>query len=393
MGTASAPSGKAQVTFDDDVAFLRRHGEVVVLTGDGGGRIAISARFQGRVMTSTVGAEGGGAASLGWIHRSFIEAGKTGTAFDNFGGEDRFWLGPEGGPFGLYFPPGAPFSFEAWQTPRELQEGPWDVVDAGPAHRTFRRTMSVVNHRGTPFKVEVTRTVRLLDATAVKARLGAPIPTGVRHVAYETENRIKNVGDKAWTPEGGLLSVWILGMFAPAADARIVVPLGAGKGAVNDAYFGKVPAERLVEVEGAGFLVFKADGHLRSKIGVGPSRARPWAGSYSAGAGLLTLVNLDLPSPPDPRRRYVNSLWEDQKEPYAGDVINAYNDGPVAPGKPSLGGFYELETSSPAAELAPGQTLVHTHRTFHLEGPEAGLDVLAQKTLGPALADVRRALP
>ena len=82
------------VTIDDDLAFLRAHGPVEVLTSPGGGVVVVSARWQGRVMTSAVEAHG---ASLGFIHRAFLEAGKTGTAFDNYGGEDRFWLGPEGG--------------------------------------------------------------------------------------------------------------------------------------------------------------------------------------------------------------------------------------------------------------------------------------------------------
>lgn len=36
--------------------------------------------------------------------------------FANFGGEDRLWLSPEGGPFGLWFKPGREQSFDNWQT-------------------------------------------------------------------------------------------------------------------------------------------------------------------------------------------------------------------------------------------------------------------------------------
>ncbi|HEY0466124.1 MAG TPA: DUF6786 family protein, partial [Polyangiaceae bacterium] len=68
---------------------------------------------------------------------------------------------------------------------------------------------------------------------------------------------------------------------------------------------------------------------------------------------------------------YVNSMWERQAAPYAGDVINSYNDGPPAPGKPPLGGFYEIESSSPAAALAPGGSLRHEHQTYHFSGPRA----------------------
>ena len=95
------PTSPAAVpTFADDLSFLQRHGEVIVLETTSGGRVALSAKYQGRIMTSAVEPTG---LSLGWIHRRFIDEGKTGTQFDNYGGEDRFWLGPEGGQYALYF--------------------------------------------------------------------------------------------------------------------------------------------------------------------------------------------------------------------------------------------------------------------------------------------------
>ena len=97
------------------------------------------------------------------------------------------------------------------------------------------------------------------------------------------------------------------------------------------------------------------------------TRARDVAGSYDATARVLTLVQYTRPAD---AIRYVNSMWEIQREPYKGDVINSYNDGPPAPGQPPLGPFYELETSSPAS-TAPHQRYTHVHRTFHFTGPEA----------------------
>ena len=91
---------------------------------------------------------------------------------------------------------------------------------------------------------------------------------------------------------------------------------------------------------------------------------------------------------PQKNAPYVNSMWEQQKEPYAGDVVNSDNDGPPAPGKPPLGGFYEIETSSPGAELAPGKDLTHTHRTFHFVGEPPQLDGLAKAALGVSLSDL-----
>jgi hypothetical protein len=376
----------AAVTFEQDEAFLASHGDVQTLEREGGGRILVSAKYQGRVMTSAV-APGG--RSLGFVHRAFIEAGRAGTKFDNYGGEDRFWLGPEGGQFGLYFPRGSGFTFDAWQTPAGLQQEAWIIAKRTDTEIAFTRTMRVANVSGAAFTVDVARTVRLLDPRDAATRLGVSLAPSIACVAFESVNRITNAGDAAWTDDNGLVSVWVLGMFAPAPDARIVVPFDpAGDGPiVNDRYFGKVPDERLVVHDRDGYLILLADGHYRSKIGVPPSRARQVAGGYSARANLLTIVQYDG-SPKG--ARYVNSMWETQKDPYAGDVINAYNDGPTEPGKPSLGGFYELETSSPAAALSPREAITHTHRTFHFVGPRAALDPIARRVLGVSLDDVTR---
>jgi hypothetical protein len=374
----------APTPFEDELAFLRAHGPVYVLEAPSGGRVVLSARWQARVMTSAVDP---GASSIGFVNRAFIESGKTGTSFDNYGGEDRFWLGPEAGQYGLYFSPGAPFVTGSWQTPHELQEGEWEVKATEATRMTLSRTMHVVNWSRAVFDVAVERTVRVLSADHVQSRFGAAPPPGVKWVAFETVNRITNVGQRAWTRESGLTSVWILGMYNPAPDARVIVPFDtrAGGTIVNDAYFGKVPSDRLAVHESEGFLSFVADGKYRSKIGLSPARARDTLGSYSPAARLLTLVRYSKPAAPS---GYVNSMWEEQRDPFGGDVVNGYNDGPTEPGKPSLGGFYELETSSPAAALAPGETLEHVHTTLHAVGDPSSLDPLAAHVLGVHIAAI-----
>jgi hypothetical protein len=181
-------------------------------------------------------------------------------------------------------------------------------------------------------------------------------------------------------------------MFNPSPATTIVVPYRSGPEAdlgpvVNDAYFGKVPADRLVARDGVVF--FKGDGEHRSKIGLSPERATGILGSYDASRGLLTIVSYTRLAD---ARDYVNSMWEIQKQPYRGDVVNSYNDGPPAPGAKPLGPFYELETSSPAAALEAGGSLNHVHRTFHFQGERADLDALAQKLLGVSLEDVESSL-
>jgi hypothetical protein len=368
-------------TFADDVAFLSRFGPLKIFESPGGGRVAVSAKYQGRVMTSAVEPKG---RSLGFINRKFVEEGKTATPFDNYGGEDRFWLGPEGGQFGLYFPAGKPFVFSNWQTPHEMQEGEWVAKDEGRANVTFAKRMSIVNYAGTRFDIDVERTVSILSNDDAKDALGIDVPPTVKWVGFATSNTITNRGSAPWTEAGGLVSVWILGMFAPVPGTEVIVPFEtkASGPIVNDQYFGKVPSDRLAVHEGDGFLRFKCDGQYRSKIGLGPARAKRALGSYSADAGLLTIV---LYTKPEGATRYVNSMWEMQKEPYGGDVVNGYNDGPTEPGKPSLGGFYEIESSSPAAALAPGAKATHAHRTFHFTGPSLALEAIAKKVLGVGL--------
>jgi len=220
----TTPTASAGATFDEEVAFLRAHGAKVEIVASGTGHIAIAPDYQLRVMTSEVAPHG---RSLGFVHHAFIEAGKHGTQFDNYGGEDRFWLGPEGGQWGLYFPPGAKYEFGLWQTPHDLQEG-------------AMKRVAVTNHLGTKLEVEVERHIDV-------APTPTELPAGVTWVGFTSRNVITNRGARPISDKDGLISIWILGMYAPAPDTKIIVPFGKGDGpTVNDRYFGKVPAERLV---------------------------------------------------------------------------------------------------------------------------------------------------
>lgn len=377
--------------FGLDLGFLRQHTDIAVLTDASGAQVAVAPAYQGRVMTSTTG--GNDAPSFGWIGRAAIASGQRQPHMNVFGGEDRFWLGPEGGQFALYFKAGDPFDLEHWQVPEALDWGAWEIAGRSASSLQFHKRMSLVNYSGTRFDVEVERTVRLLTRADAASMLELSVSDPIRMVAFESSNTVRNAGLAAWEPESGLVSVWILGQFTPSPDTTIALPIAAGPvatlgPAVNDAYFGKVPDTRLKITDGAVF--FRGDGQYRSKIGLSPLRALPLAGSYDSADHVLTLVQYTRPAD---ARSYVNSMWEIQREPYSGDVINSYNDGPPAPGKPPLGPFYELETSSPALSLASSERYTHVHRTFHFAGPESELDRIARATLKVGLADIARAFP
>jgi hypothetical protein len=375
--------------FAADLAFLRDHTTLILLGAPGEAQVAVAPDYQGRVLTSTTG--GGDAPSFGWLGRAGISARARQPHMNVFGGEDRFWLGPEGGQFSLYFAKGDPFDLDHWQVPEGFDWGAWEVVSQSDNSARFRKRLSLRNYSGAPFEIDVDRTVRLLSPGDIEARLGHAPGGSVRTVAFESVNEVANAGAAAWRPDSGLVSIWILGMFNPSPATTIVIPFNGGADPaigpiVNDTYFGKVPDDRLVVRPPVIF--FRGDGQSRSKIGLSPARALPIAGSYDREQRVLTLVQYTRPAG---AARYVNSMWEIQKDPYSGDVINSYNDGPPAPGKPPLGPFYELETSSPALSLSPGERYAHVHRTFHLTGAEADLDRVARATLKVGLNDIATA--
>jgi hypothetical protein len=373
--------------FDADLAFLQQHTDVVVLANPpGAGQVAVAPAYQGRVMTSTTG--GRNAPSFGWLGRAAIASGQRQPHMNVFGGEDRFWLGPEGGQYALYFKPGDPFDLDHWQVPEAFDWAGWEIATQSASSVSFRKRMTLMNYSGTSLELDVDRTVRLLTEPDIATLLGESPGGAVRTVAFESSNTVTNAGSAAWTPPSGLVSIWILGMFNPSTATTIALPFTPGPEStigpiVNDAYFGKVPADRLIVKEAVIF--FRGDGQHRSKIGLPPARALPVAGSYDASGHVLTLVQYTRPAGP---ANYVNSMWEIQREPYKGDVVNSYNDGPAAPGKPPLGPFYEIETSSPALSLAPGERYTHVHRTFHFVGPEADLDRISRATLKVGIADL-----
>jgi hypothetical protein len=218
--------------------------------------------------------------------------------------------------------------------------------------------------------------------------LGMPPAPGLDIVSYRSRNRLINRGKDAWRQDSGLLSLWILGMFNPSPAATIVIPIASGpeetlgKKVTSD-YFGAIPSSRLLVASDHIFL--KADGQFRSKVGVNPKRSRGVLGAYDSAQHALTIVQFDQPQG---AADYVNSLWKLQDNPYGGDALNGYNDGPPAPGVAPMGPFFELESSSPAAALAPGKRLEHVHRTIHLTGSQSALDSVARAVLGVSLAEI-----
>ncbi|MHA8088257.1 DUF6786 family protein [Aquirufa sp. Wall-65K1] len=357
---------------------LLKNEPTTVLLSQGYQQVLIVGKYQARVMTSS--SQGAAGFSYGWINHELIKSGKLGPHMNAFGGEERFWLGPEGGQFSVYFKPGDPFTFEHWQTPAIIDTETYPLVKSDGKKALFHKDFEIENYSGTQFIVSLDREIKLLNQEEASKHLQVSLD-GISWVGYQTDNVLKNTG-KDWNKESGVLSIWLLGMMKASDQNTILIPYQKGQeAAINDAYFGQIPADRLIKKE--GMLYFKADANSRGKLGIPPKALVPLAASYDAANRILTILQFDYHGD----QEYVNSMWEIQEKPYQGDALNAYNDGKNDTGT-QMGKFYELESSSPAIALHHGQSLRHVQRTFHLEASEEKLNQVCQKLLGIELKNL-----
>jgi hypothetical protein len=370
-------------TYGFDVKFLKDYPTIVELK-NGNSRLILSLKYQGRVMTSS--SDGYQGRSYGWINHELISSGEVLPQFNPVGGEERFWLGPEGGQYSLFFEPGSSFDFENWSTPACIDTAPFDVYLATDSIAVFLKSMEVKNYSNFEFRFDLTRKVHLLGKPLIEKTLGISVPDSVKFVGYESTNMVKNTSRETWTKENGLISIWLLGMYNPSPSVTMIIPYKTGVKSdyiVKSDYFGKISDDRLKITD--GIIYFKGDGKQRGKLGVPPQRALPVIGSYDSENQVLTLVKSDVP---EGATDYVNSAWEHQKFPYKGDAINAYNDGPLEDGG-QLGPFYELETSSPALALEPDSTGQYIQSTYHFEGTEEQLNTICEQVFNVSLQKVK----
>jgi hypothetical protein len=377
----SAASRYEPGSFGYDLDFLKWRDSVIVLT-DGESSVAISPKYQGKVFTSTAGGAEG--RSFGWINYKAFSSTKD-KHMNAYGGENRIWLGPEGGRFSLFFSKGDSMDFPHWKTPAPFDTESWKLVDRDARSVSLQKDMQLVNYSGTRLFLSVERRIGILDRHAIDTILRLQLGTNVKAVGYHTENKITNTGAQEWTAATGMPCIWMLDMFHPSPATVILVPYrdGAGKIATTN-YFGQIPPDRIKYDKGV--LLFKADGKSRGKLGMSMARAMGFAGSYDSQNKVLTIIKFS----PDRSGKWLNQEWNESKPPFSGDAVNAYNDGPLADGS-QMGPFYELESVSPAAFLKPGASLSHRHSVFHFTGDEAGLDNISRKVLNISLEDVKKA--
>ncbi|MCG2459418.1 hypothetical protein K8352_01500 [Flavobacteriaceae bacterium F89] len=369
--------GKGSLGHDRE--FLENKDKDLVILKSESAVVLVSPKYQAKVFTSSASGDKG--KSLGWInYKAFL--GDLDPHMNAYGGENRFWLGPEGGKFSLFFSQGQEMTFDHWKTPPPIDSESWKVTDKSATGVRMEKEMSLRNYAYTQLEIKAVRNVQILDAQQIENLLQIDLGQ-LKFVGYKTSNEIVNTGQNPWTEKTGAPCIWMLDMFPPSDRTTIVIPYredAKGKIATTD-YFGEIPEDRIVYADNTIF--FKADGKYRGKLGVPPQRAKNVAGSYDPTDQLLTITLFDL----ERNAVYLNQEWTPDKDPFTGDAINAYNDGPLEDGS-QMGPFFEIESVSPAAFLKPGEKMVHDHSVFHFIGNEDQLDAIAIKVLGVGIGTI-----
>jgi len=276
--------------------------------------------------------------------------------------------------------------FDNWHTPSAVDKESWKLDSTNSKNVAMSKVTKMENYAGTNLVIKLDRTIHILENADIEKMLGITLDTAVKTVGFSTATSITNIGTTAWDRTTGAPCIWNLDMFTPSPATVIVVPYEqktTGTIATTD-YFGQIPPDRVKMINGT--LFFKADGKSRGKLGMPPNRIKKFAGSYDIANNVLTLITYDF----DTKSTYLNQEWKTDKNPFIGDAVNAYNDGPLANGT-QMGPFYEIESVSPAAFLQPNEKLTHKHSVFHFTGSKDELDAIAMKTLGVSIKDIRSA--
>jgi hypothetical protein len=369
--------------FGYDLQFLKKQDSALIVLANGNSSVIVSPKYQAKVFTSTANGEKG--LSLGWIN--YKAFGKVDDHMNAYGGENRIWLGPEGGKFSLFFKPGVKMVFDNWKTPAPFDTEDWNVIAIDSQSVTLNKKMDLLNYAGTRLKLKVDRTITILSKDRIFELAGIhESEDSLYAVAYETKNSLTNIGEQEWTEVSGMPCIWILDMFKPSPATTIVVPfkktptVDFEKVATTN-YFGTIPTDRLKYND--SLLFFRADGKSRGKLGIIASGARETAGSFDAENNVLTIISFSVSE----KKRYLNQEWNTTKPSFRGDAVNAYNDGPLSDGS-QMGPFYEIESVSEAAFLKPGESINHSHIVMHFSGNEKALNKISMRMLGTRLEEI-----
>lgn len=378
-------------SFGKDLSFFSQYGVETMILSQGESVVAVSPTLQARVLTSSY--DGSKGPSLGWINRVQLAFKKTEPQKAQIGGEDRFWVGPQGGEGSIFFTGGASFMGENWKIPEFMSSEPWTLVGRNSYRAKFEKTAEFENNKGSKFKIKAEREISVLNRKHVTDILGIEIPESVDIVAFQSFNKLTNAGDKKWTPDSGMLNISVQSCFNASRKTYAFIPYRPG----DAAKLGDIVRDNFFETSSAGssdgrlvvdpsFIKYKTDGKAMGSIGVSALRSEGIALSFDEANSILTVI---LYIKPSDARAYLPSSWRRVSEKMDGDAISVFNNGPLPGSNAPADAYYEISTYSPALSLDPGKSQFHLQRTFHFHGSEYDLGLISYKLAGISIGQLR----
>ncbi len=344
---------------------------IELIGNDGNARLMIAPELQGRIITTATNGING--PYNAWLDKKKLADDSKWK--EGIGGEDRIWIGPLGGQFSFYYQQIEPISDDNWLVPKTMNAEPFQLMSQNEKMVQLQKEMKLTNFVGTNFRIQVDRTLTLLNKTAIQENLNLDFSDQIKFVAFESQNTITNLDDSPHKKETGLVAVWSAGMIEGTDETTVIIPLKENSSEPIFKYMGKLDENRLQIKEDV--LFFKADGKYRSKIGIPPSMAPSIYGCYAKDKKRLSIVQYQQ----NTDELYFNSEVTIQENPYRGEVIPIYNNGPMDFSTPKEASFFELESTSPMRELLPNESIEHFHRVYHFEGEEEELNRISQQLL------------
>ena len=288
--------------------------------------VVVCPKLVGRVMCmSFAGAEGTSRAFVNsaQLQKGFCNhvSGAGSGGWNNFGGIERIWFTPEGGRFGLSFPPGAIQNLENYVIPPAMQEQQYCVSgkSADGNSLTFAAPIALTNYQGNAVKLSVRRQITVLDECPFRADLGQ----NIQCVGFQSKTWATNAGEKPLSRDATPLGLWTLGIYNSGPRTVVLLPYRQGP---EEALGPPVTTEylRLLGLPGGmparqwavndGCVVIKADGRLQIKIEMRRRRALGRLASLD-----LDTLSLDIVEfPVYPERPYPASY----SLPYCGDLTD-----------------------------------------------------------------------
>lgn len=359
-------------TFGYDFSFLKKHIDPIILSNSNS-KIIVSPKLQGRVLSST--SNGMFGKSYGWLNYKLIESEKFRVGGNGFGGEDRFWLGPIGSKFSLYYN-GKEIESDNWYVPKAIDIETYNVVKKTTSEIEFEKKLKLVNNINTNFNIKLNRQIKLFSISEIEKDLEIEISKNIKVVGFQSKNSIENIGND-WIEKNGIIAPWILGMFQGTHKSIGIFPVNKKE---NDSltiqkYLAEIDKDKLVCSDSAVF--YKTDGAYRSKIGINKINAKPIFGNIDFKNKVLTIITFKFNN----KGNYLNCDEYNHSELYKGDVVSCYNN--ISENNVST--FFELESAASAKVLKNGERNIHWHNTYHFEGPMTDLEHIAKKLLGVSL--------